>query len=358
MKTREFDFELPRELIAQAPPGRREDARLMAVDRATGRWEHRRFPELDGYLRAGDLLVLNDTRVVPARITLWRETGGRVDALLVRRKPQRRDEAATTQEGQGEPRRRNETATAQEGRECRWEALLDTPRKLAAGDRLKVRDREWARIDGKTEDGKWLLVFDREPDLAALGRAPLPPYIRREADAADLGRYQTVYAVKDGAIAAPTAGLHFTAEHIERLKARGVTVATVTLHVGIGTFKPVKAEEIADHRMDPEWYDVPAETASALAKASRVVAVGTTSCRTIESFARSGQSSGWTDLFITPGFEFRRVNALLTNFHVPKSTLVMLVAAFAGLERVKAAYAEAVRERYRFFSYGDAMLLI
>ncbi len=328
MKTADFDFVLPKERIAQSPAEPRDASRLMVLHRAEKRWEHRTFRDLDGYLRVGDLLVLNDTKVVPARITLWRETGGRVDALLVRRVGDRR-----------------------------WEALLDTPRKLAVGDRLKVEDHHWSRIDGKTEDGKWILLFDAEPDLNRLGRAPLPPYIRREAEAADLSRYQTVYAAREGAIAAPTAGLHFTKEHLDRLAQAGIAIASVTLHVGIGTFKPVKAEDVRDHVMDPEWYDIPPATLEALPRAKRVVAVGTTACRTLEAHARTKAASGWTDLFITPGFDFRAVGALLTNFHVPKSTLLMLVSALAGRDLILSAYAEAVKERYRFFSYGDAMLI-
>ncbi len=329
MKTGDFDFALPKELIAQTPATPRDASRLMVVHRAERRWEHRCFPELDAHLQPGDLLVLNDTKVMPARISIWRQTGGRIDALLVRRTTDRT-----------------------------WEALLDTPRKLQVGDRFKVEERSWTRIVSRTADGKWILEFDVEPDLARLGRAPLPPYIKREADAGDLGRYQTVYAAKDGAIAAPTAGLHFTPEHLGRLRGRGIAIASVTLHVGIGTFKPVKVENISDHVMEPEWYDVPAATTSALEGAKRVVAVGTTACRTLEAYARTRESSGWTSLFITPGFEFRRVGALLTNFHVPRSTLMMLVSAFAGMETIKQCYADAVRERYRFFSYGDAMLLV
>jgi S-adenosylmethionine:tRNA ribosyltransferase-isomerase len=301
----------------------------MVLRRSPPAIEHRRFPDLDAYLAPGDLLVLNDTRVLPARIDLWRPTGGRVQALMVRRVADRR-----------------------------WEALLDTPRRLAVGDRLKLQDRVWAAIIGKTPGGTWVLDFDADPDLATVGRAPLPPYIKRPAGPDDLERYQTVYAARDGAIAAPTAGLHFTREHLERLRAKGIVIANVTLHVGIGTFKPVKTETIEEHVLDPEWYDVPPAAAAAMAKAKRVVAVGTTCCRTIETWARTGAASGWTSLFITPGFEFKRVDALLTNFHVPKSTLVMLVAAFAGLETILDAYAIAVKERYRFFSYGDAMLIV
>jgi S-adenosylmethionine:tRNA ribosyltransferase-isomerase len=266
---------------------------------------------------SGEPVWLNDTRVLPARLLLRRETGGKVEALLVRRLADRR-----------------------------WHALLDTSRKLREGERLRVDDLSWARIEGKEED-RWVLEFEREPDLARLGRAPLPPYIRRPSESADLERYQTVYAARDGSIAAPTAGLHFTPEILSRLDVR-----RVTLHVGVGTFKPVKVDEVADHRMEAEAYEI------AEPPAGRVAAVGTTTCRALETWARTGRTSGWTDLFIHPPFDFRAVKTLLTNFHVPRSTLLMLVCAFAGRERVLAAYEEAVRERYRFFSYGDAMLIL
>jgi S-adenosylmethionine:tRNA ribosyltransferase-isomerase len=244
--------------------------------------------------------------------------------------------------------------------ERRWEALLDTPRKLAAGERLKADERSWARIVGKTADGKWVLEFDTDPDLSRLGRAPLPPYIRRDATAADLERYQTVYAKHDGSIAAPTAGLHFTNEMLAVLAAK-VEIVRITLHVGVGTFKPVKAENVEDHRMEPERYDIRPDAEAvfrrAIADGRRVVAVGTTTCRTLETWIRTDRAAGDTDLFIHPPFEFRAVRALLTNFHLPKSTLLMLACAFAGRERILAAYEEAIRQRYRFFSYGDAMLV-
>lgn len=333
MKSGEYDYPLPPDLIAQEPPPRREEARLMVVPR-DGPPEHAGFADLPRYLRPGDVLVLNDTRVLPARLIVRRETGGRVDALLVR-----------------------------ESAPGRWEALLDTPRRLKPGDRLKVDDRVWTRIAGRTPDGKWLLEFDTDVPalLRRLGRPPLPPYIRRDARPEDADRYQTVYARHEGAIAAPTAGLHFTPALLDDLRAR-IEVVTVTLHVGVGTFKPVKVENVEDHRMDPEGYVVPAPTARAVRRAldegRRVVAVGTTSVRTLETWVRTGQASGWTDLFIRPPFEFRAAGAMLTNFHLPKSTLLMLVSAFSGRERILEAYAEAIRRRYRFFSYGDATLLL
>ncbi|MBI2930393.1 MAG: tRNA preQ1(34) S-adenosylmethionine ribosyltransferase-isomerase QueA [Planctomycetes bacterium] len=333
MNSGDFDFRLPSHLIAQAPPERRDAARLMILPPA-GPAEHRGFADLPQYLRPDDVLVLNNTRVMPARLIARRATGGRVDVLLVRALDART-----------------------------WEALLDTPRRLSVGERLTVDNRVRARISGRTPQGKWILDFDTEvgPLLSASGRAPLPPYIRRDARPEDLQRYQTVYAERDGAIAAPTAGLHFTPEMLDVLRQR-VEILKVTLHVGVGTFKPVKVENLDEHKMEPEWYEMPPESQTALGRAMqekrRVVAVGTTTCRTLETWARSGQATGWTDLFIRPPFEFKVVRALLTNFHTPRSTLLMLVSAFIGRERILAAYEEAVRSEYRFFSYGDATLLI
>ncbi len=332
MRLSEFDFRLPPELIAQQPADRRDASRLLVLP-PSGPPGHRAFADLPEFLRDGDVLVLNNTRVLPARLILHRATGGRVDALLVRERGMRT-----------------------------WEALLDTSRRMAEGERLEVEPGVHATIAGRAAD-RWVLEFDAPvaPLMVRLGRAPLPPYVRRDADAADLARYQTVYAERDGAIAAPTAGLHFTAEMLDAL-ARRVEIVKVTLHVGTGTFKPVKVENVDDHAMDPEWYEVAPDAEAALRRAMadrrRIVAVGTTACRTLESWTRTGASSGWTELFIRPPFEFRVVGALLTNFHVPKSTLVMLVSAFSGRERILAAYAEAIERRYRFFSYGDATLLL
>jgi S-adenosylmethionine:tRNA ribosyltransferase-isomerase len=316
MKVSDFDYALPKELIAQEPLPRRDASRLLVLERRTGRVEHRRFPEVVDLLR-GETLWLNDTKVFPARVPLLRETGGRIEALLVRRL---------------EPRR--------------WLSLLDAGGKLKIGEKLKVEDRRYVRLVAK-EDYHWTLEFDEEPDLPRLGQVPLPPYIRRTPDAGDVERYQTVFARAEGSIAAPTAGLHFTPEILSRFDVR-----RLTLHVGVGTFKPVKVEDTADHRMHEEWYEIPEPPTSP------VVAVGTTTTRALETWARTGRTSGWTDIFITPPYAFRAVKALVTNFHLPKSTLLMLVSAFAGREAVLAAYAEAVRARYRFFSYGDAMLIL
>ncbi len=326
MRLDEFDYDLPKDRIAQEPLDRRDASRLLVLDREDGSIRHRVFPDIAEELRAGDLLVLNDTKVVPARLVCYRESGGRVDALLVEKTAERT-----------------------------WEALLDTSRRLRIGERLKVGEREWATISGKSAD-RWRLDFEvpAEALLEERGRMPLPPYIRREADVRDGERYQTVYAAREGAIAAPTAGLHFTPELLSSLPC---ATARVTLHIGTGTFKPVRCENVEDHVLDPERFEIPGETIEAIRRARRVVAVGTTVCRTLESWARTGERSGRTSLFIFPPFEFRVVEALLTNFHLPKSTLLMLVSAFAGRDRIRAAYGEAIERGYRFFSYGDAMFL-
>ncbi len=316
MKVSDFDYALPKELIAQEPLPRRDASRLLVLHRGSGRIEHRNFAEVVDLLR-GETLWLNETKVFPARLPLLRDTGGRVEALLVRRL---------------EPRR--------------WLSLLDAGGRLQVGERLKVDDRHRVRLAAKEVD-HWTLEFDEEPDLSRLGQIPLPPYIRRKPVAADVDRYQTVFARNEGSIAAPTAGLHFTPELLAQFDVR-----RLTLHVGVGTFKPVKCEDTADHKMHAEYYEIPEPPTSP------VVAVGTTTCRALETHARTGKSSGWTDIFITPPYEFRAVKALVTNFHLPKSTLLMLVCAFAGREAVLAAYAEAVKERYRFFSYGDAMAVL
>lgn len=350
----DFDYELPEELIAQHPPGRRDASRMLVLSRAEARWRDGSFSEFPSELHEGDCVVVNNTRVFPARLVGRREpTGGRVEVLLVRR---REDLGGET-----------------------WEALARPGRRLDAGARLTFGDgRLKAEVLSRTDDGARRVVrfetSDTGGDFAALleefGRMPLPPYIKREGEDLasrdeDRERYQTVYAASPGAIAAPTAGLHFTSEVFERLRARGVRVAELTLHVGYGTFAPVRAEDLSSHSVAPESFEISAEAADTLnetrARGRRIVAVGTTTVRALESSAdergRVSAGRGETGLTITPGYSFRAVDAMLTNFHLPRSSLLVLVSAFAGRELVLAAYRHAVSARYRFYSYGDCMLV-
>lgn len=333
-KTSDFNYDLPPELIAQTPIDRREMSRLMCLDAATGKTEHRRFLDVAELLRQGDCLVLNDSRVLPARL---RE--GKTEVLLLR------------DLGDG-----------------LWECLTRPGKKTGPGVKLSFGSGELtAQVESVSADGNRLVRFNYEGDflekLERHGRTPLPPYITAELD--DPERYQTVYSRRNGSAAAPTAGLHFTCELLDKIAGRGVAVCFVTLHVGVGTFRPVRAEYLRDHKMHAEYYTIPEETAriinEAKAGGGRIVAVGTTSCRTLESCAdESGNvmpTSGSTDLFISPGYRFKCADALITNFHLPESTLIMLVSALAGRENVLAAYKEAIRERYRFYSFGDAMLI-
>jgi S-adenosylmethionine:tRNA ribosyltransferase-isomerase len=337
MRLEEFDFDLPSELIAQVPSERRGDSRLLCLDAGSGALSDRCIADLPELLAASDLLVFNDTRVIKARLTGLKESGGRVE-LLVERVLDAREVLALLRASH--PPRPGSTI-------------------LVDGLRLEVlgREGEFYRIRFP-ESQPVLDVLDRH------GSVPLPPYIERPGAALDVERYQTVYAREPGAVAAPTAGLHFDPALMERLRGKGVALAFVTLHVGAGTFQPVRVERIEEHRMHSERYRVPAETAAAFdrarARGGRVVAVGTTSLRTLESAFRDGRvqvGAGETDLFITPGYRFRAADWLLTNFHLPRSTLLMLVAAFAGLDNVRRAYRHAIERRYRFFSYGDAMLI-
>ncbi len=340
MRTSDFDYHLPEELVAQEP-GPRGASRMLVLERATGVVDHRAVRELPELLREGDLLVVNDTRVMAARVAARRRTGRRFELLML------------------EPDFSGD----------RWQALVRPSSRVRAGERLLLPDGGEAVPLEALGEGRWRLELRPALDperLDRIGSVPLPPYIRREPTEDDRERYQTVYAARPGAVAAPTAGLHFTPAVLDALRGRGVETARLTLHVGIGTFRPVSAELVSDHVMHAERYEIAAETAAAVAAARRdgrrVVAVGTTSVRALEgSAAASGGDvvPGWasTDLFITPGFRFKVVDALLTNFHLPRSTLLMLVSAFAGREPVLAAYREAVAQRYRFFSYGDAMLI-
>jgi S-adenosylmethionine:tRNA ribosyltransferase-isomerase len=336
-QTADFDYILPNDLIAQAPLPNRDQCRLLTLNRASGAIAHHRFDELPDLLRAGDLLVLNDSRVLPARLLGHKSTGGRVEILLLR--PHDADS---------------------------WSAL--THPGLRVGQVVRFRDSLQAMVEAIGGDGERILRFDRagyalDQAIHQIGQLPIPPYVK--APLQDPEDYQTVYAAEEGSVAAPTAGLHFSHELLERLREHGIEQARLTLHVGVGTFRPVKVTNVAEHRMHAEWFRIPEDTAEQINQAKqdgrRVVAVGTTVVRTLESVAdtqgRVHPTSGETDLFIVPGYQFRCVNALITNFHLPRSTLLMLVSAFAGREQVLAAYAEAVRERYRFYSFGDAMLL-
>ena len=339
MKTSDFYYELPERLIAQTPLERRDSSRLLHLDKRSGQVEHRHFYDLPEFLHEGDCLVLNDSRVLPARLFGKRESGGAVEVVLLR------------DMGGGV-----------------WECLTRPGRKTPPGTKLIFGQGELtAVVTQSCEDGNKLLQFYFEgiflEVLEHLGKMPLPPYIKEELQ--DNERYQTVYSRELGSAAAPTAGLHFTKELLEQISAKGVEICYLTLHVGLGTFRPVKCENIENHPMHSEFCIIPEETAKIVTetkkKGGRVVSVGTTSCRTLESFALEDGSlpatSGWTDIFIYPGYKFRCIDALVTNFHLPESTLVMLVSALAGRDNILNAYNIAVKEEYRFFSFGDAMLI-
>ncbi len=341
MKTSDFYYDLPEELIAQDPLEDRSSSRLLALDKKTGETEHCVFREVVDYLEPGDCLVINDTKVLPARlIGAKEETGARIEVLLLKR-----------------------------GSDDVWETLVKPGRKAKSGTRISFGD---GLLTGEVVDivdeGNRLIRFEYEgifeEILDQLGQMPLPPYITHQLK--DKERYNTVYAEHPGSAAAPTAGLHFTPELLEEIKEKGVDIAHVTLHVGLGTFRPVKVDDVENHHMHSEFYMIDEAAAEKINRAKengkRVICVGTTSCRTIESaadeYGRIKACSGWTDIFIYPGYQFKILDALITNFHLPESTLVMLVSALAGREHVLAAYEEAVKERYRFFSFGDAMFIV
>ena len=340
MNVKDFYFDLPQELIAQDPLEDRSSSRLLVLDRKTGEMEHRVFRDITEYLRPGDCLVVNNTKVIPARLLGVKEdTGAGIEILLLKRKA-----------------------------DNVWETLVKPGKKARPGARIVFGD---GILKGEVlevvDEGNRLIRFEYdgifEEILDRLGQMPLPPYITHQLK--DKNRYQTVYAEHDGSAAAPTAGLHFTPELLEEIQAKGVRLAHVTLHVGLGTFRPVKVEDVSQHHMHSEYYVVEEEQARLIndtrASGGRVICVGTTSCRTLESAAdedgilRAG--SGWTDIFIYPGYRFKIMDALITNFHLPESTLLMLVSAFADKEKIMKAYEEAVRQRYRFFSFGDAMFI-
>ena len=340
MKTSDFYYELPEELIAQDPLEDRSSSRLLVLDKKTGETEHHVFREIVNYLDPGDCLVINDTKVIPARlIGAKEETGAKIEVLLLKR-----------------------------GADDVWETLVKPGRKAKPGTRISFGD---GLLTGEVVDivdeGNRLIHFEYEgifeEILDRLGQMPLPPYITHQLK--DKDRYNTVYAEHPGSAAAPTAGLHFTPELLDKIREKGVDIAHVTLHVGLGTFRPVKVDDVENHHMHSEFYMIDETAAEKINRAKengkRVICVGTTSCRTIESAAdengRLKACSGWTDIFIYPGYQFKILDALITNFHLPESTLVMLVSALAGRDHVLAAYEEAVRERYRFFSFGDAMFI-
>ena len=339
MRTQDFWYDLPEELIAQTPLQQRDASRLLTLDRVTGETSHRHFYDIINYLNPGDCLVMNDSRVLPARLLGHRPTGGAVEVLLLR-----------------------------DMGEKKWECLCKPGRKMQIGQEVIFGNGELtAKVTEILDDGNRVVEFSYEgiflEVLDSLGKMPLPPYIKEELQ--DRERYQTVYSREVGSAAAPTAGLHFTNELLDQLRAKGVKTAFVTLHVGLGTFRPVKAETISEHHMHSELCMMSQETADILNETKRnggrVVCVGTTSCRTLESLVHEdgafAAGSKWTEIFIFPGYKFKAMDALITNFHLPESTLVMLISAFAGRENVLAAYEEAVRERYRFFSFGDAMYI-
>lgn len=339
MKTQDFWYDLPEELIAQTPLERRDASRLMVLGRNGGDVKHCHFYDIVDYLNPGDCLVMNDSRVLPARLLGHRPTGGAVEVLLLR----------------------------DLGQKC-WECLVKPGRKMQVGQEVIFGDGELtATVDIVQDDGNRVVRFHYDgiflEVLECLGKMPLPPYIR--AELADQERYQTVYSKEVGSAAAPTAGLHFTPELLERIRAKGVNTAFVTLHVGLGTFRPVKSDNILEHHMHSELCMMRADTADILNETrrsgGRIICVGTTSCRTLESLVNPDgsfeENSKWTDIFIYPGYVFKAMDGLITNFHLPESTLVMLVSAFAGKDRVLSAYAEAVKECYRFFSFGDAMYI-
>ncbi|HHW73490.1 MAG TPA: tRNA preQ1(34) S-adenosylmethionine ribosyltransferase-isomerase QueA [Firmicutes bacterium] len=340
MRVDEFDFELPAELIAQKPLEARDASRLLVVHREDGRREDRHFSDIVEYLEPGDVLVVNDSRVLPAR--LWgrnKQRSGPVEILLLR------------PYGEG-----------------LWEVLVRPGKKAKPGAEIEFSPRLSCRVMETTASGGRLVRFEFEGDfdaiLTELGETPLPPYIHEKLD--DPERYQTVYAKHSGSVAAPTAGLHFTPELLAAIRSRGVAVAPLTLHVGLGTFRPVQAENVEDHVMHEEFFELSPESADLIntrrAAGGRVVAVGTTSVRVLETAAGDNGTvqpgSGWTSIFIYPGYQFKAVDALVTNFHLPKSSLLMLVSAFAGRETIMRAYEHAIAERYRFFSFGDSMLLL
>jgi len=340
MKRNSYYYDLPEKLIAQYPLQKRDNSRLLYLSKDTGNVEHHNFGELPSLIGSNDILVINKTKVIPARLFGKRDTGGKVEVFLLNMIE-----------------------------EDVWECLVKPGRKLKPGITVNFGDKLTGKIIDYTDDGARKIKFEYEGDfwqiIDEIGTVPLPPYIKREAQNSDKNTYQTVYAKEKGSVAAPTAGLHFTKEIFDELKKNGVQVIELTLHVGLGTFRPVKSEDILSHIMHSEYCQIDKETAEIINKAKannqRIIAVGTTTTRTLESFAENGilkYGSHWTDIFIYPGKKLQIIDGLITNFHMPESTLMMLVSAFAGYENIMNAYQIAVKEEYRFFSYGDAMLIL
>ena len=370
LTTSSFDYDLPSGLIAAYPAIERDASRLLIVRRDRDTFEHATFRDIIDLFEPGDILVLNETRVFPARLLGTRAGGGAAEIVLLHPLGNTHESASATGSGSG-------PGTSQPAADLNvaawprdWAALVRPGARLRAGRAVRIADDLEVEIIDVRADGTRRVRLTTTGDVRRAierhGRMPLPPYIEREAEATDAERYQTVYARSEGSVAAPTAGLHFTPALLAAVRAKGVEIARVVLHVGVGTFRPVEAEDPADHPMHEEWYEVTeaeAERMNAARRAGgRLWAVGTTVTRTLESAADEAgaihAASGWTRLFIRPGYEFRAVDALITNFHLPRSTLLMLVSAFAGYERTRAAYDEAIRERYRFYSYGDAMAIL
>lgn len=347
MKLSAFDYDLPPESIAQVPLPERDRSRMMVLDRHDSRIEHRHFYDIVSFLDKGDVLVVNDSKVIPARLTGTKDSGGAVEILLLTRKDDPQDDSAAV-----------------------WDVLLKPAKRVKEGTIVSFGPMGQARVAQRLSDKKWRLAFSTsgsfEDFLRICGTAPLPPYIKRKGDVPgalnDLERYQNIYARMPGSVAAPTAGFHFSAQVMDQLAVKGVSVVTVTLHVGYGTFVSIETEEVEDHRMEEEWFELTSEAAGRINAAKRVVAVGTTATRVLESTADDSgvvhPRLGTTDLFIYPGYRFKRVNALLTNFHLPKSSLFLLASAFAGSEFLQRAYSLAITQGYRFYSYGDCTFIL
>jgi S-adenosylmethionine:tRNA ribosyltransferase-isomerase len=342
MRIEEFDYHLPTSLIAQYPSPQRGETSLMILHRRTDVIEHQAFQDIFAYLNPGDLLVMNNTRVLPVRLIGKKETGGRIEMLLI---------------------------PSWNGIKGEWEALMKGSGKLKRGTRIQFEQGFGGEVE-EVKDGKGKVRFSYQGEvvdvLKKIGHIPLPPYIRRKDEPLDRDRYQTIFAERDGSIAAPTAGLHFTPSLLQSLKDKRVRTTTITLHIGIGTFAPVKVRDIEDHKMEAEWIEISEETAKEIeetkTRGGKIIAVGTTTTRALESFSNGNggvrPGKGMTSLFIYPPYRFRVINGLITNFHLPKSTLIMLVSAFAGKELLMKAYQEAIDRKYRFYSYGDAMLIL